>query len=145
MVVGAERRGGQLTVEGDSRVTRLGRHLRRLKWDELPQLLNVLRGEMSLVGPRPEVARYVALYSEEERRVLDLVPGITDPASIRYRDEERVLACCPDPERAYVASIMPEKIRLNLQYAARATARSDLVVLLRTLGLLFRSRSSGSG
>jgi lipopolysaccharide/colanic/teichoic acid biosynthesis glycosyltransferase len=145
MVVGAERRGGQLTVEGDDRITRLGRHLRRLKWDELPQLLNVLRGEMSLVGPRPEVVRYVALYSEEERRVLDLVPGITDPASIRYRDEERVLACCSDPERTYVESIMPEKIRLNLQYAVRATAWSDLVVILRTLGLLVGSGRTESG
>jgi lipopolysaccharide/colanic/teichoic acid biosynthesis glycosyltransferase len=100
---------------------------------------------MSLVGPRPEVARYVALYSEEERRVFDLVPGITDPASIRYRDEERVLACCSDPERIYIEAIMPEKIRLNLQYAVRATAWSDLVVILSTLGLLFRSRRSGSG
>jgi lipopolysaccharide/colanic/teichoic acid biosynthesis glycosyltransferase len=136
MVVDAERRGGQLTVGRDPRVTAVGHWLRRLKLDELPQLLNVLRGEMSLVGPRPEVPRYVALYTAEQREVLRLVPGITDPASIRYRDESEELARAADPEWTYVERIMPEKIRLNLEYAARATRWSDLMVVLATVGLL---------
>jgi lipopolysaccharide/colanic/teichoic acid biosynthesis glycosyltransferase len=108
MVVDAERRGAQLTVGADPRITRVGRWLRRLKIDELPQLFNVLRGEMSLVGPRPEVPRFVALYTEAQRAVLDLVPGITDPASIRYRDEASELARAADPERCYIEEIMPE-------------------------------------
>ncbi len=134
MVVDAERRGGQLTVGRDPRITRTGHWLRKCKLDELPQLLNVLAGEMSLVGPRPEVERYVALYTPEQRRVLDLAPGITDPASIRYRDENEVLATAADPEATYVQQIMPEKIRLNLEYAARANLATDFMVILKTLG-----------
>jgi lipopolysaccharide/colanic/teichoic acid biosynthesis glycosyltransferase len=138
MRVNAERSGAQLTVGADSRITRVGRWLRRSKIDELPQLFNVLRGEMSLVGPRPEVPRYVALYDDAERVVLDLVPGITDPASIRYRDEASVLAHAADPERCYIDEIMPEKIRINLEYAERATPFSDLLVILSTLGVIGR-------
>ncbi len=133
MVAGADRKGRLVTVGGDARVTPVGRWIRRLKLDELPQLLNVLRGEMSLVGPRPEVQRYVDLYTAEQRPVLDLVPGITDPASIKYRDEEAVLAGYDDPDRAYVEVVMPDKIAINLSYAARATVLSDLAVILRTL------------
>jgi lipopolysaccharide/colanic/teichoic acid biosynthesis glycosyltransferase len=132
MVTDAERRGGQLTVGADARITRVGRFLRRHKLDELPQLFNVIRGEMSLVGPRPEVPRYVDLYTAEQRRVLDLVPGITDLASIKYYDENAVLAAASDPERAYVDEIMPEKIRINLDYARRATVWTDLRVILGT-------------
>jgi lipopolysaccharide/colanic/teichoic acid biosynthesis glycosyltransferase len=138
MVADAERLGGALTVGEDARITDVGRRLRRYKLDELPQLLNVLAGEMSLVGPRPEVARYVDRYTEVQRRVLDLVPGITDPASIEYRDEARILAERPDPESAYLNEIMPEKIRLNLDYAGRATMRSDLALILRTIAHLGR-------
>ncbi len=138
MRVNAERYGAQLTVGADPRITRVGRWLRRSKLDELPQLFNVLLGQMSLVGPRPEVPRYVALYDHEQRAVLRLVPGITDPASIRYRDEAAVLASAADPERRYVDEIMPEKIRLNLEYAERATPLSDLLVILSTLGLVGR-------
>lgn len=146
MVVGAERRGAQLTVGADPRITRVGRWLRRCKIDELPQLFNVLRGEMSLVGPRPEVPRYVALYTAAQRAVLELVPGITDPASIRYRDEAAELARAADPERHYIDEIMPEKIRLNLEYAAHATPWSDLLVVLSTVGLLAgRNPSRGAG
>jgi lipopolysaccharide/colanic/teichoic acid biosynthesis glycosyltransferase len=147
MVTDAERRGGQLTVGGDPRVTAAGRWLRQFKLDELPQLLNVLRGEMSLVGPRPEVPRYVGLYTAEQRAVLRLVPGITDPASIRYRDESAELARAVDPERLYVEEIMPEKIRLNLEYAARATPWTDFLVVLSTLRHLAarESRSGGRG
>lgn len=133
MVAGADRKGRLVTVGGDARVTPVGRWIRRLKLDELPQLLNVLRGEMSLVGPRPEVQRYVDLYTAEQWPVLDLVPGITDPASIKYRDEEAVLAGYDDPDRAYVEVVMPDKIAINLSYAARATVLSDLAVILRTL------------
>ncbi len=132
MVPNAERLGPQLTVAGDRRITRVGRWLRRSKVDELPQLLNVLAGDMSLVGPRPEVARYVALYTPAQRRVLSLRPGITDPASIRYRDEERELAAASDPEAHYVAHVMPEKIRLNLAYAERASVLRDVGVILST-------------
>ena len=107
MVNGADRLGGLLTVGGDARVTRLGRLLRASKLDELPQLLNVLRGDMSLVGPRPEVPEYVALYTPAQRRVLRLLPGITDPASIRYVREEEELASAADPERMYREVVMP--------------------------------------
>lgn len=138
MVIDAERRGGQLTVGQDPRITRVGAWLRSTKLDELPQLFNVLRGEMSLVGPRPEVPRYVELYAPEQRKVLDLVPGITDPASIRYRNESNLLAQSFDPERTYVEQIMPEKIALNLAYAAKATIWSDTMVILSTLFSLAR-------
>ena len=138
MVQGAERLGGPLTVAGDARVTRVGRVLRELKLDELPQLLNVLAGQMSLVGPRPEVPRYVALYTPAQRRVLELLPGLTDPASLAYFDEAHLLASFADPEQAYVSRVMPHKIELNLAYAARASAPADLRVLLRTLARLVR-------
>ena len=138
MVEGAERQGGALTVGADPRITRAGRLLRATKLDELPQLFNVLAGEMSLVGPRPEVARYVSGYTAEERRVLELVPGMTDPASIEYRDEARLLAGRADPERAYVEEIAPRKIRLNLEYAARATRWSDFVIIVKTVAHLGR-------
>ena len=128
--------GGALTVAADARVTRLGRWLRASKLDELPQLFNVLAGEMSLVGPRPEVPRFVALYTAEQRSVLAMRPGITDPACLSYRHEGVLLARAADPERSYIAEIMPEKIRLNLEYARTATRWSDFRVILRTLGTL---------
>jgi len=112
----------------------VGNFLRRKKLDELPQLWNVLRGQMSLVGPRPEVRRYVNFYTPEQRRVLELTPGITDPASLVFMSEERLLATAADPELYYVKHIMPRKIRLNLAYADRATARSDLKLVVRTVG-----------
>jgi lipopolysaccharide/colanic/teichoic acid biosynthesis glycosyltransferase len=137
MRVDAQDTGGQLTIGRDPRVTTVGRWLRYLKLDELPQLLNVLLGEMSLVGPRPEVPRYVRLYEERDAltmsKVLELVPGITDPASIRFRDETAILAEAADPESLYVNVIMPMKVRMNLEYAASATFWSDLGVIVRTL------------
>ena len=138
MVMDAEARGAQVTVGRDPRITRVGHSLRHFKLDEFPQLFNVLLGEMSLVGPRPEVPRYVAEYSPEQRVVLDLRPGITDPASIAFRDEAAVLAEKADPERAYVEEVMPEKIRINLDYAAHATVLTDFATVLRTLGVLGR-------
>ncbi len=138
MVHDAEDRGPQLTVSADRRITRSGRLLRRCKLDELPQLLNVVSGEMSLVGPRPEVPRYVQFYTDEQRRVLDLVPGITDPASICYRHEGRILARAPDAERAYLDQVMPEKLRITLEYADRASLWNDFLTVQRTLlGPLF--------
>lgn len=138
MVVDAEQRGRQLTVGHDPRITRVGAWLRRTKLDELPQLINVLAGEMSFVGPRPEVPHYVALYTPEQRRVLDLVPGITDEASIAYRNENALLGASPDPEQTYIQEIMPAKIALNLACAERASVLRDLGVILRTLICLFR-------
>lgn len=138
MVVNAEKLGKQLTVGRDPRITRTGHFLRQTKLDELPQLVNVLRGEMSLVGPRPEVPRYVALYTPDQRQVLDVPPGITDPASIRYRDESEMLAQSNDPEKTYIDEIMPDKIRLNLEYASRATVWTDAGVILGTLRRLLR-------
>jgi lipopolysaccharide/colanic/teichoic acid biosynthesis glycosyltransferase len=137
MVVDAARRGLELTPAPDPRVTPIGGWLRRFKLDELPQLLNVLAGDMSLVGPRPEVPRYVALYSAAQRRVLDLVPGMTDEASLRYRDEGALLAERPNPEQVYVHVIMPNKIRLSLAYAARATRWTDVLVILATIRQVF--------
>jgi len=138
MVVDADKAGSLLTVGRDPRTTPVGRWIRRLKLDELPQLWNVLRGEMSLVGPRPEVPRYVALYTAEQWRVLDLIPGITDRASIKYRDESELLARASDPQTVYVSQILPDKIRLNLEYAAHATVWTDFLVVLSTLGHMVR-------
>lgn len=134
MVVNAEQIGASLTVGArDPRITPVGYWLRRYKLDELPQLVNVVRGEMSLVGPRPEVPRYVALYDEEQKKVLALKPGITDPASIKYRNESEILAQCEDPEKTYTEQIMPDKIQMNLTYAGQATRWSDLKIILTTL------------
>jgi lipopolysaccharide/colanic/teichoic acid biosynthesis glycosyltransferase len=133
MVVDADKRGPQITVGRDPRVTRLGYWLRKFKIDELPQLVNVWKGEMSLVGPRPEVPHYVAMYSQEQARVLELLPGITDVASIRYRNESDFLARAADPERVYIQEIMPHKIRLNLEYEAKASIWTDFLVIVRTI------------
>jgi len=135
MVVDAEQKGSALTVGRDPRITRVGHWLRDTKVDELPQLINVMLGEMSFVGPRPEVRKYVDLYSEDQRQVLDLRPGITDLASVKYRRESELLAASSDPDRTYVEEIMPEKIRINLEYAAQANIWSDVRVILLTLGI----------
>ncbi|GLH68475.1 sugar transferase [Geothrix rubra] len=135
MVVDAERRGGAITVGQDIRITRIGRYLRSTKLDEFPQLLNVLSGEMSLVGPRPEVPRYVDHYTEAQRGILGLRPGITDLASIKYRNESELLGQAEDPEATYIQEVLPDKIRINLAYASRAGVWSDFLVILATLGL----------
>ncbi len=138
MVVNADKLGKPLTVGRDPRITRVGYWLRKFKLDELPQLLNVLLGEMSLVGPRPEVPQYVALYAPEQRKVLDLVPGITDPASIKFANEAELLAEASDPEKFYIEHVMPTKIRLNMEYASHATLWSDILVILKTLVRIVR-------
>lgn len=133
MIHDAEKVGPLITVGDDRRITRAGRFLRKYKLDELPQLLNVLKGEMSLVGPRPEVPRYVELYTDEQRLALKLLPGITDPASIRYRNENEILDTCADPETMYIEKIVPEKIKINMEYAQKASIFTDLFVLVATV------------
>jgi lipopolysaccharide/colanic/teichoic acid biosynthesis glycosyltransferase len=131
--------GLPLTVGADARITRVGRWLRSSRLDELPQLVNVLRGDMSLVGPRPEVPRYVALYPAALReRALAVRPGLTDPASLAYIDEAALLAAAADPEREYVERILPAKLQQAAAYAERATLASDLAVLARTAWALLR-------
>lgn len=129
--------GLPLTVGADQRVTRVGRFLRRTRLDELPQLLDVLRGPMSLVGPRPEVPRYVAHYPPVLRaKVLSVKPGITDPASLAFRDEAEHLARAQDPEREYIDVILPRKLAIAARYVDEATPWRDLLVLLRSLQVL---------
>ncbi|HEX8219060.1 MAG TPA: polysaccharide biosynthesis protein [Chloroflexia bacterium] len=136
MHVGAERAGPGITASEDARITSVGRWLRRTKLDELPQLLNVLRGEMSIVGPRPEDPRYVELYSPEERQILGVRPGITSAASLTYRNEEQVLSG-GDWETLYRTRVMPDKLRIDLAYLARRTFGSDLRLILQTAALSF--------
>lgn len=125
---------GQITVGAhDTRITRIGYFLRKYKLDELPQLWNVLKGDMSIVGPRPEVKRYVDLYTDEQRKVLTVRPGITDHASIRYINENEILCRADDPERVYIEQIMPDKIKLNMVYIEHHTLREYLRVILLTL------------
>ncbi|MGD9722113.1 MAG: sugar transferase [Pirellulales bacterium] len=133
MVTDAERRGSQITAGDDARITRVGRLLRASKLDELPQLFNVLRGEMSVVGPRPEVPKYVEMFRQDYALVLSVRPGLTDPASIKYRDEASVLGASPDPEREYVERILPDKIALARAYVAQASLLGDLGLVLKTL------------
>ncbi len=133
MVPGADLMGPAITPSQDSRVTRLGRFLRRYKLDELPQLVNVLRGEMALVGPRPEVPTYVERFRTEYTRLLRFQPGITDPATLAFANEEEMLSG-PDSDETYAAEILPKKLTLSLDYSQRRTWRSDLAVVLRTLG-----------
>ena len=116
MRIGADNEGLLTVGEHDQRITHIGYFLRKTKMDELPQLLNVLKGEMSLVGPRPEVRKYVELYTEEQRKVLSATPGITDYASIKYVNENELLRQADDPERTYIEKIMPDKIKLNMRY-----------------------------
>ena len=125
--------GAQVTIQGDTRITRVGRRLRAHRLDELPQLINVLTGDMSLVGPRPELARYVSLFPEEYRQILTLRPGITGPASVEFRNESELLAAYPDPERAYVEVILPQKIALALDYLRERSMLVDLKILGRTV------------
>jgi lipopolysaccharide/colanic/teichoic acid biosynthesis glycosyltransferase len=134
--------GALVTAEGDPRITPLGRRLRRRKLDELPQLFNVLRGEMSIVGPRPEDPSYVALYTEAQRRVLSVKPGITGVASLEYADEESLLRG-EDWETTYRQVIMPAKLRLELDYVARRSFRTDAALILRTAGIVVRQLLPG--
>ena len=125
---------GLLTVGGrDSRITRMGYFIRKYKIDELPQLINVLLGDMSLVGPRPEVRKYVDMYNEEQKKVLSLKPGITDYASIEYSNENELLGKAEDPEAVYINEIMPAKLKLILKYIAEQGIATDFKIIFRTI------------
>ena len=129
----AEGAGPQVTSDGDPRVTRIGRFLRKTKFDELPQLWNVLKGEMSLVGPRPEVPRYVAYYTPGQRSILNLKPGITARAALYFREEELLLKQAENVEEFYVKHCLPRKLQLDMEYAARANLLSDTWIIFRTI------------
>ncbi len=130
--------GPSLTVAGDARITAVGKVLRRWKVDELPQLWNVFIGEMSLVGPRPEVARYVTLFQSRYRKVLKVRPGVTDLASIRFRNEEKILAASPRPTETYEEQILPEKLRLAEEYVDNWSVGWDLKLILQTVWTIAR-------
>jgi len=133
MRVGSDKKG-LITVGGrDPRVTRSGYFIRKYKLDELPQLINVLLGDMSLVGPRPEVRKYVEMYTSEQLHVLDVRPGITDMASIRYRNENELLAEAEDPEAYYIREIMPDKLKINLEYVAKHSFWLDMKLIFKTI------------
>lgn len=127
-------KAGLLTVGGrDNRITNAGYYLRKFKLDELPQLINVLTGDMSLVGPRPEVRKYVQLYNDEQKKVLQVRPGITDLASIAYKNENELLAQSEDPEKTYINEVMPEKLRLNQQFIENPTIKNYFTIIFKTV------------
>lgn len=138
MVVDAEAKGMQITTDGDNRITKVGKFIRKTKIDELPQLFNVLSGKMSFVGPRPEVPKYVEMYNEEQLRVLSVKPGITDLASIEYRNENDLLDGDDDPERKYIEEIMPAKLVLNLKYIEKAGFFYDIGLIFKTIGKVIK-------
>lgn len=137
MVTNADKIGGSSTPDDDPRITRMGRFLRRTKLDELPQLINVVNGTMSLVGPRPQVKWAVELYTPEQRRVLTVRPGITDYASIKFPNEGEILRGSTNPDRDYMEKIHPEKMRLSLEYLDKRSLGVDLGIIFRTLAAIF--------
>ena len=143
MVVGAEKKGLPITSKGDNRITRTGKILRRLKIDELPQLFNVLKGDMSLVGPRPEIIKYVEWYKNEYERILSIRPGITDISSLTFRNEENILKGADDPECYYMHVLLPEKIRLAREYIQNMSFFYDVKLIFNTLyKIIFQLRYS---
>ena len=138
MRIGADKESLITIGEHDSRITRAGYYIRKYKLDELPQLWNVLTGDMSLVGPRPEVRRYVDMYTDEQRQVLTVRPGITDYASIEYIDENRILAQAEDPDRTYIEEILPAKIALNMRYIKHQTLGEYMKIIFLTLAKIKR-------
>ena len=138
MIVDAEAKGMQITTDGDNRITKVGKFIRKTKIDELPQLFNVLSGKMSFVGPRPEVPKYVAMYNDEQLRVLSVKPGITDLASIEFRNENDLLDGDADPERKYIEEIMPAKLELNLKYIEKAGFFYDIGLIFKTIGKVIK-------
>ena len=138
MITDADKKGLLITVGGkDPRVTKSGYFIRKYKLDELPQLINVFKGNMSLVGPRPEVRKYVDMYNDEQRKVLSIRPGITDYASIEYMDENRILGESQDPEKSYVEFIMPEKIKFNMRYIENQSVGEYLKIIFMTIWNIF--------
>jgi lipopolysaccharide/colanic/teichoic acid biosynthesis glycosyltransferase len=138
MVVDAEKIGGSSTADGDPRITKIGKLLRKYKLDELPQLINVLKGDMSIVGPRPEVKQYVDMFNEEEQAILSVRPGITDWASLWNPNEGEILKDSPDPDQDYLEKIRPEKIRLQLKYIRERSFLTDMKIIFRTLWVIFK-------
>ena len=136
MVVDAPKKGLQITSGDDPRITKVGRFIRKTKIDELPQLINVIRGEMSLVGPRPEVEKYVNIKRDEYKKVLSVHPGITDLAAIEFRDEEKMLENFEDKEKAYINEILPQKIALYYKYIDNITFMNDIKIILKTLKVI---------
>lgn len=130
---GADKKGLLTIGEKDSRITRVGYYLRKYKLDELPQLLNVLTGNMSIVGPRPEVRKYVDLYSDEQKKVLSVKPGITDYASIEYTNENEILAKSTEPEQLYIEEVMPKKLFLNQKYIQEMGLITDIKIIFKTI------------
>lgn len=137
--------GSGLTVGNDKRITGIGRVLRRVKFDEIPQLWNILCGQMRFVGPRPELPEYADSFSEEQRLILNYRPGVTDPASIKYRNESEILGRVTDPEKYYLEEILPDKIKISLEYQRRRTLATDLGVLAETLIAVFCSPARANG
>ena len=139
MVLDAEKEGKQITIGADPRITTVGRFLRKYKLDELPQLVDVLVGDMSLVGPRPEVLKYIDCYSNDEKRdVLSVKPGITDNASIEFRDENKLLANSNDPESTYINKVLPKKIALYRKYVRERSFFGDVEIIFRTIFLIIK-------
>lgn len=137
MISGADKTG-QLTVGAkDSRITKVGYFLRKFKLDEIPQFINILKGEMSFVGPRPEVRKYVEMYNEEQLKVLSVRPGLTDYASLEYINENEILGKAEDPEKTYIEEIMPAKLKLNMKYIDETGLGTDLKIIFRTIGKIF--------
>jgi lipopolysaccharide/colanic/teichoic acid biosynthesis glycosyltransferase len=139
MVRDADQKGPKLTAAGDCRITRVGKCLRKTKLDEIPQLFNVLRGEMSFVGPRPEVPEYVATYTPEQKKLLEVKPGITGPASLEFIEEEKLLTTDPDRENFYVSTVLARKLELDLVYYQTASVAMDIKLILSTLRILLRT------
>lgn len=144
MFTDSDRKGALTVGMRDSRITRVGYNLRKLKIDELPQLVNVLIGDMSMVGPRPEVKRFVDLYSKKQLRALSVRPGITDLASIKYRNENMILEGKSDPVQFYIDKIMPEKLELALQYVDRQSLKLDVLIIVKTILSIFERTSHNS-
>ena len=133
MIVNIENKHSLVTAKGDKRITPIGKFLRRYKIDELPQLINVLKGEMSLVGPRPEVARYIKSYQYQFRQILSVSPGITDNAAIKFKNEEDLLNQYKDKEKAYIENIMPQKINLYMEYINKISFVGDIKLIVKTI------------
>ncbi len=138
MAVGADKKGLLTVGQEDTRITKVGSFIRKYKLDELPQLLNVLKGDMNLVGPRPEVRKYVDLYTQEQREVLNVRPGITDYASIEYSNENEILAQAEDFEKTYINIVMPHKLELNKKYLENPSLTHDIKLIFKTLLIVFK-------
>ena len=142
MMQDSSTRGKSITVGDDPRITRVGWFLRKTKIDELPQLINVLRGEMTFVGPRPEVPQYVEIFRKDYEEILKIRPGITDLASIKYRDEAALLGQSENPEEEYIRRVLPDKIKLEKEYIRRSSFMFDLKLIFKTLLTIFESKAS---